>query len=238
MVYLINEWGYQGPIEKLLELVEEKKLEITTINLAKVTGDFLIYFQKVREEGDDVKPILADFLVVVSRLLLIKSKVLIPDLELTEEEEEDIRDLEFRLKIYKELGRAKRIIAGMWREKPLSVKREPFATEKPVFYPPKSINPDDLKETLKRMVALLEKTLIPKEKIKQEMVNLKDKIEHILKKITSIPLGLKTFHETGSRGELVVLFIAVLHLVKDNMLHVIQEGHFSEIHIAKKSSDG
>ena len=47
---------------------------------------------------------LADFIVVASRLLLIKSKAILPSLALTEEEETDIKDLEMRLKIYREFS--------------------------------------------------------------------------------------------------------------------------------------
>lgn len=238
MVYLTSEDGYVGPLEKLLTLVEEKKLEVTAINLAKVTGDFLDYFQKIQETAkDDVKPLLADFLLVVARLLLIKSKVLLPDLELTEEEEADIRDLEFRLKIYKDLKGARRQIMVNWRVSPLSLAREPFASEIPVFHPPKLLTPSDLKIAMEKMAWATLRTLMPKATVRRQTINLRDKIEQILQKITAAPSAFRTLHETGSRGELVVLFLAVLHLVRDNMLHAFQENHFAEIHIAKKSPD-
>lgn len=62
--------------------------------------------------------ILADFLVVASKLILIKSKVLLPSLPLTEEEELDIRGLEGRLKIYQEFKKAQVHIKGLWRVSP------------------------------------------------------------------------------------------------------------------------
>ena len=89
-MYQLNIQQFFGPIEKLLELIEEKKMEITDLNLAEVTADFLNYLKTLVNVDSRV---LADFVVVASRLLLIKSKALLPSLELTEEEEQDISDL-------------------------------------------------------------------------------------------------------------------------------------------------
>ena len=99
MNYELRIEKFSGPIEKLLELIEEKKLEITELNLAEATADFLNYIKKI----ENIEPrLLADFVVVVAKLLLIKSKALLPNLQLTEEEEKDIKDLENRLKIYRQ----------------------------------------------------------------------------------------------------------------------------------------
>ena len=76
--------AFSGPLEKLLELVEERKLPITEVNLAEVTNDFLDYLRTLKTVDPSV---LADFIVVASRLILIKSKALVPELTLTPEEE-------------------------------------------------------------------------------------------------------------------------------------------------------
>ncbi|MFI5205325.1 MAG: segregation/condensation protein A [Candidatus Paceibacterales bacterium] len=106
--YQLKLENYQGPLEKLLELIEEKKMEITEINLAEVTTDFLSYLQELtsKEKIDSFDGInlriIADFVAVASRLVLIKSKALLPGEKLTLEEESEIKELEERLKIYKE----------------------------------------------------------------------------------------------------------------------------------------
>src|SRR3989344_3177572 len=102
---------FQGPLEKLLELIESKELEITRLNLAEVTADFLAYVRSLEEIDSRV---LADFITVAARLILIKSHALLPQLALTEEEEEDIADLERRLKLYKEFRVVERAIANSW----------------------------------------------------------------------------------------------------------------------------
>src|SRR5258706_15754469 len=105
MTYELKIEQYEGPLEKLLQLIEERKLAITEISLAAVTDDFLKYLETMLEVPPGV---LADFIVVASRLVLIKSKSLLPELPLTEEEEEDIKDLEQRLLLYKRLKEAER----------------------------------------------------------------------------------------------------------------------------------
>ena len=112
-MYQVKVLDFAGPMEKLLELIEAKKLDITRISLAEVTADFLKYIHSltktdktqtgaedfsVSQRSVGVSPrlvgvsprVLADFLVVASQLILIKSKAILPDVELSEEEEESI----------------------------------------------------------------------------------------------------------------------------------------------------
>jgi segregation and condensation protein A len=128
MNYELKLEQYSGPLEKLLELIEERKLEVTEISLGQVTEDFLRHLNDLKaktgalQEGDPVEHsvrahlrLLVDFIIVASRLILIKSKSLLPGLELSGEEEADIKDLERRLFIYKELKPAMRLIASLWK---------------------------------------------------------------------------------------------------------------------------
>src|SRR3989344_6054192 len=87
---------FSGPLSKLLELIEEKQLEITTINLAEVTADFLGYLGTLQVVSPQV---LAVFAMVASRLILIKSKALLPELKLNDEEEAQIKDFSKQLQL-------------------------------------------------------------------------------------------------------------------------------------------
>lgn len=98
--FTIKTQVFEGPLDLLLNLVEKKKLFINDIALSKVTDDFIAYIQSF-----EAMPIgdAAHFILIASTLLLIKSKSLLPTLNLTEEEEVGIQDLETRLKIYKRI---------------------------------------------------------------------------------------------------------------------------------------
>jgi len=233
MTYELALNGYKGPLDKLLELVEEKKLEITQISLAEVTADFLKYLKKL-EAGKMNHGLIADFLSVASRLILIKSKVLLPSLLLTTEEETDIRNLEARLKIYAELKNAQKHIKNLWSDYPKMATKEFLSGVASAFYPPQKVKRGDMARSLERILAELERFMKPVQTIKIEIINLKAKIEEILKKISETPKKMRDLRQKGSRDELVVIFLAILHLIKEELIYVEQETHFAEIQIARK----
>jgi segregation and condensation protein A len=88
---------FEGPMELLIELVEKRKLLINDISLAKVTDE---YMQTVRAMQELSLPHTSQFITLAATLLLIKSKSLLPVLNLTSEETASIEDLEERLKLY------------------------------------------------------------------------------------------------------------------------------------------
>lgn len=232
--YELNLDGFQGPLQKLLELIEEKKMEITIVNLAEVTGGFFDYLKKLETSGAS-HSLLADFLVIASKLLLIKSKVLLPSLPLTEEEELDIRGLEGRLKLYQEFKKAQVYIKNSWHVSPQLFSREYLMTKEAVFYPPKSVTAALLAKSVAKVVGELEKFLKPIVKVKNEIIHLKEKIEEIFKRLTESPTGFKKMHKGRPRGELVILFLAILHLIKDQLISADQDEQFDEIVLTKKS---
>ena len=81
---------FEGPLDLLLSLIEKRKLLINEVSLSKVTDDFISYLQN--REAYSIKDA-SEFLVIASTLLLIKSRSLIPSLNLSEEEKEDMMDL-------------------------------------------------------------------------------------------------------------------------------------------------
>src|SRR3990167_6797300 len=95
--YKIKLVGFEGPFGLLLDLVEKRKLFINDVSLAQVTEDYLAYMNKL---GGLSSAEISSFVYVASTLLLIKSKSLLPNLDLTSEEEGDIKNLEERLRLY------------------------------------------------------------------------------------------------------------------------------------------
>ena len=77
---------FSGPLEKLLELIEEQKLDVNEVSMANVTDDFLKYLDEFRKEGAHAEEfradlrLLADFIAVASRLIFLKSKYLLPNI--------------------------------------------------------------------------------------------------------------------------------------------------------------
>ena len=90
---------FEGPLDLLLQLIEENKLEITKVSLAAVTEQYIQVLNQAAKEQVKASD-LADFLVIAARLLLIKSRALLPFLEWGQDDEGE--ELTKQLKIYKE----------------------------------------------------------------------------------------------------------------------------------------
>ena len=95
--YQVKTHIFEGPLDTLLSLIEKRKLFINDISLSKVADDYIAYIKSLENF-----PIAdsAHFILIASTLVLIKSKSLLPNLTLSEEEEHSIEDLEARLREY------------------------------------------------------------------------------------------------------------------------------------------
>jgi segregation and condensation protein A len=230
MTYEISLDNFSGPIHKLLELIEERKYEVTTVNLAKVTGDFLDHVRTVERSEPRL---LADFIAIAAKLILIKSKSLIPDLELTPEEEADIQDLELRLKLYKEFKTSETNIDTLWKKGYISYAREPSsALDTPVFYPPRSLTA----ESLLLSVSSLHETLsaYQNEEERYEVVNFEEYVGDLFSRVSGKISKFSSLSESKEKKEVILLFLALLHLLKDSKISIDQEGQFTEITISPK----
>lgn len=221
---------FSGPIEKLLELIEEKKLSITQVSLAEVTAEFLNYLKTIEKAEPGL---LADFVAVASRLLLIKSKALLPSLELSEEEEEDIKDLEERLKAYQEFKHASQHIKNLWRENQQFFAREFLSglNNQSVFYPPAELSGDMLYKAAAKLLTDVSQFLIETKNVKISAVSLEEKMQELLQRIKTSAAKFNELTKEKDKKEIVVLFLAILHLIKAKLIQAEQGENFSEIQI-------
>src|ERR1035437_7732208 len=103
--------SYEGPFEVVLDLIEARKMLVNDLALANITEDFI---QHVRAQATFPVEETANFIQIAATLLLIKSKSLIPDLSLTEEETADIDDLKRRLEAYEKVREATRELSRIF----------------------------------------------------------------------------------------------------------------------------
>jgi len=236
--YELKTENFAGPIEKLLELIEEKELDVTTVSLSKVTADFLVYLETLsRPENSAVNPqILADFISVASKLILIKSKALLPQMELTEEEESDIKDLENRLRIYAKFKAVRKNIETLWNANRVAYGRELFGSYKiSFFYPSPDLTISSIQKSMSAVFQVIEAMKAKERKMVQRaIVSIEEKIKELVARLKA--KGRSHFSELAStREEMVVLFLAILHLLKDRLVDIEQTENFSDIIIKHKS---
>ena len=235
MSYEVKLLKFQGPLEKLLELIEEKKLQINEISLAVVTNDFLKYL----EESKPDYGVLADFISIASRLILVKSKSLLPGIELTDEEEGDIKDLAHRLELYKEFKVARGHFEVLWKSKCVSRSRVYMGSldSVRVFYPGSRVTEENLLESVQRIFESLEKISKETETIKDKIVTLEEKIKEIISRVRDLgTTSLNKLSESKNKAEIVVIFLAILHLAREQLINLEQNGHFSDIMIEHREA--
>ncbi len=240
MVYETATAVFQGPLDKLLELIEEKKLDINQLALAEVTAEFLDYLEKIEADPESraYPQLLAEFLSVASHLLLIKSKALLPQVEFSEDEARDVKDLEERLKLYKELRGTQHQIKTIWDPTPTMLFREFLKHASPVFYPPSKLQAVDLHATVSALAEQIKRVVPIAQTVKREVINMKQKIEELMDRLRKAPLKFSELKSSGaSKGELVVLFLAVLHLVRQRFADVEQGESFGDLTVATKTTN-
>ena len=136
---------FEGPLDLLLQLIEKEKLDIAEIALSNVADQYLEHLNNTQ----DIHPSnLAEFLYVASKLILIKSKALLPVLEFTEEEEEDIAELQMRLKEYRRFKEAAKKIHTIYNNPKKMISRESYSGFNQVFCPPEDLKAKNLSESL------------------------------------------------------------------------------------------
>ena len=241
-MYEVSLEKFSGPLDLLLSLIEEKKMAIGEVVLSQVTDQFLEYLKQLQDGvSTEYQRILADFLVVASRLILIKSRTLLPNLVLSQEEEGDIKEFEERLKAYqqikilgRELGKwAKNRTSYFGRDSYLNMPAIYGEHGRTMFYPPRNISA----ENLYKIYESFSKTLPQIEKLEeqnlQRVVTLDQKIQELRARITTaveasfadISSGVKT------KIDIILSFLAVLMLFRSMVLELSQDELFGDIKI-------
>ena len=221
-------------MDLLLSLIEEEKLDITEISLARVADQYLEYIKN--NENIQLEN-LADFLSVASKLILIKSRALLPSLEVTSEEEAEIKDLAKQLEEYKKFKEASMILGKMAERGRISYSREGFSGIKSFFYPPENINAFDLKKYF--LSVLAEIPLIEKleEEIVREVMTLEEKIndlQNVLRQRIETSFADITAN-AADKIDVIVSFLAMLEMVKQRIIDVDQNELFKEIRMKVKT---
>jgi segregation and condensation protein A len=233
MPYNIKLEQFEGPLDLLLALTEQEKLDITRVSLAQIADQYLEYIGSAK---NITLQNLSDFLSVAAKLILIKSKALLPLLEFTEEEEEEIKDLEHQLAEYKKFKEAAKKIAEIFDSPAVCFSREGFSGLGVVFCPPENLVAEDLAKAFSRVLGEIPVQEKLDEETVKEVLTLEEKIIHLQDVIRQ--RVQTSFSEivanAKDRVEVVVSFLAMLELVKQRMIHVEQGELFSEIKLKHK----
>ena len=224
---------FTGPLDLLLNLVEEKKLSVNEVSLSEVAEQYISYLKSLPDISKDE---LASFLVVASTLMLIKSRSLLPSLELSEEEKVDISELENRLKIYKFFKDLSMDLKTLTQNETHLFGREAYVGMSYFFSPPVGVTADSLKKAILNVLEILPKKEDLPEDIIEKAVSLEEKMDELKNRLTQslkFTFSGKSSDKEKEKVEVIVGFLALLHLIKEGFLIFEQKGLFANIDVKK-----
>ncbi|MDR3642124.1 MAG: segregation/condensation protein A [Candidatus Doudnabacteria bacterium] len=227
---------FEGPLDLLLTLIEQRQLNITEIALAEVTEQFIQYIKQL-EQIDPTS--LADYLSIAAKLLVIKSKAILPTLEIEEEEEDAGFDLEGRLLLYKQFKEVAKYLKKLDSRRRQGFIREVTFEQKISFYPDPSATAQELHNAILTVLkGLKELDNLPKAKLK-EAVSIQEKINQLQIQLSGkIETKLSELLKTAkNKGEIIITFLALLELIKQKIFIADQETLFADVVIRKHNSD-
>ena len=235
--YLVKIGTFEGPFSLLLDLVKRRKLFISDVSLSKVTEDYIAY---VNSLGASHPADVSSFIVVAATLILIKSKSLLPGLDLTNSEEKDISNLEDRLKLYEMYSDLSLKIKVQFGKKNIFPQGERKNTNV-IFLPDSQITKDSMMAIVKGIIGRIPKKVVLQEVEVKKVISIEEMIDSLTERIQkSIRMNFKDLAgKVQTKEEKVVMivgFLAMLEMVRQGILNVIQDNNFDDIMIEKQET--
>jgi segregation and condensation protein A len=240
--YAVSLPAYEGPLDLLLHLIETQELDISAISLVAVTDQYLQTLAQLEE----IEPgALADFLIVASRLLYIKSYHLLPKPRPASEEDEDEASGDALVRQLLEYRQFKEV-AGVLRTREQAGLRV-YVRAAPRPEVPRRLELDNM--DVGRLQAALRKVLQrmpadpPLPRVKSYAITVAEQIDNVRSLMRSQIDAAQAsggqahlsfyalLSRSASRLEVVVTFLAVLELFKLGEIEVVQEGTFADIYL-------
>lgn len=229
-MYDITLDDFTGPMDLLLSLIKEHKMDIMHIKLEIIIDEYLNYINKLQEKNLDIA---SSYLVMASELLEIKSKMLLPKQDEEEEEEDPKERLINRLIIYQEYKNQ------VEKFKELESNRSNFYTKIPSsleeYKDPETkidfdANIDDLVEAFKKFLERVELEKPVNTKVTKKELSVDDEIKHIKNKLVkNKKINFYELFDVKTKEYIVVTFLAILEMAKKHELRIIQEDNFDNI---------
>ncbi len=224
MSFVVEQKVFSGPLALLLDLLDSKELEIKDVSLGAIADEYLNYLQVQSVPSDE----LADFLLIASRLIYIKTRELVPYLR-SPEEEEQVENLEEQLRLYRLFSSAADSLQELYRSKQYGHTR-PYRKKvntqvsEPVFSMPPHLTTEDLKKSFYLLLKKLEPFFALQQTSIERVKSVKGRIEEMKGAITS--RSKMAFNDVirnaEGKADIVVSFLALLELVRQQIVVATQ----------------
>ncbi len=220
--------AFEGPLDLLLYLIKRQNLDILDIPLEEITRQYMSYIDMMQNLKIELA---AEYLLMAAMLAEIKSRMLLPRQVQSEDEEDPRAELIRRLQEYERFKNAAQNIDEMPR-----VSREIYLTdiEPPEIHQDRPVPEVDLRDLMLAFKdAMARADMYSHHHIQREALSVRERMSRVLSAISADGFtsytSLFTIEE-GRRG-VVVTLLAILELVKEQLIELVQTGMFTPIHI-------
>ena len=226
--------AFEGPLDLLLYLIKRQNLDILEIPVAQITAQYMEYVGLMKEMKLELA---AEYLVMAAMLAEIKSRMLLPRQRDDEEDDNDPRaELIRRLQEYERYKQAAEDIDSLPR-----LGRDVFQAR--VEVPDRTVNrrpPDvELKDLLSALNDVMQRAdMFSHHRVESETLSVRERMSLVLAKINpdSFTEFTSLFPLEEGRQGVVVTFLAILELIKNSLIELVQAESFSPIHVKAKTS--
>lgn len=221
--------AFEGPLDLLLYLIKRQNLDILDIPVAEITDQYMAYIEVMQGLRLELA---AEYLVMAAMLAEIKSRMLLPQPGGTGEEETDPRaELIRRLQEYERFKQAAEDIDHLPR-----LEREifPVLVDPPERTQPKALPQVSMQELLLVLREVIKRAeLFGHHRIEKESLSLRERMSRVLEAIE--PGRFTSFTDLFGFGEgragVVVTFLAVLELIRESLIELVQSEPFAPIYV-------
>jgi len=227
--------AFEGPLDLLLYLIRRQNLDILDIPIAEITRQYMSYIDLLREIQFELA---AEYLVMAAILAEIKSRLLLPRPKTEEGEEEDPRaELVRRLQEYERFKQAAEEIDELPREERDFVVLKAQVEDRQILRIPPEI---DLKELLHALRDVLSRAdLFTHHHVTSETLSVRERMSSIMDMLRdeSYVEFPNLFTVTEGRMGVVVTFLALLELLREKLVDLLQHKPFGQIYIKRPGAE-
>jgi segregation and condensation protein A len=228
-----GEAPFEGPLDLLLHLIKENKVDIYDIPITLITQQYLEYLELMKELNLEIA---GEFLVMAATLIHIKSRMLLPIEEIadTEEPEDPRYELVQRLLEYQAFKDAALGLREKEEESSHAFHREPLPENEAMHEEPElrlfDLNMFDLMEAFRRVLQRAPEEAMT---ITRETLTVKDKMSFIMEAIQDSEAMRfeELFKGDIVRSHFIITFVALLELLKLGLVRAYQEKDFGAVWI-------
>lgn len=224
--------AFEGPLDLLLYLIKRQNLNILEIPIAEITTQYMEYIALMEDLRLELA---AEYLVMAAMLAEIKSRMLLPRPVESEDEDDPRAELIRRLQEYERFKTAAENIGALPR-----LEREIYLanTDLPTLERKKQYPELDLKSLLLALKDVLKRAdMFTHHNIEREILSVRERMSMVLAllKTDKFIEFNHCFEIKEGRGGVVVTFLAILELVKESLIELIQAERFAPIYVRPKS---